>query len=90
MQRGCFPITRKSGDLSVCHDICKRFGEAATLFAEPAFEADTGYALKITSAGTGMAVAKGKSGDADCLLAYAKASEGGETPVSVKRAPVYA
>ncbi|KIR02177.1 ABC-type tungstate transport system, periplasmic binding protein [Lachnospiraceae bacterium TWA4] len=39
------------------------------------FEKDTGYKLEITSAGTGAAIEKGRTGDADCLLVHAKASE---------------
>lgn len=39
------------------------------------FEKDTGYTLEITSAGTGAAIEKGKTGDADCLLVHAKSSE---------------
>lgn len=39
------------------------------------FEADTGYKLEITSAGTGAAIEKGKTGDADVLLVHSKAAE---------------
>lgn len=39
------------------------------------FEKETGYSLEITSAGTGAAIEKGRSGDADCLLVHAKKSE---------------
>lgn len=39
------------------------------------FEKETGYKLEITSAGTGAAIEKGRSGDADVLLVHAKASE---------------
>ena len=39
------------------------------------FEADTGYKLEITSAGTGAAIEKGTTGDADVLLVHAKDSE---------------
>jgi tungstate transport system substrate-binding protein len=46
-------------------------------YLQPEFEADTGYTLEITSAGTGAAVEKGKTGDADCLLVHAKATEEG-------------
>ena len=42
---------------------------------QPVFEADTGYKLEITSAGTGAAIEKGRTGDADALLVHAKASE---------------
>lgn len=41
----------------------------------PYFEADTGYTLEVTSAGTGAAIEKGRTGDADALLVHAKASE---------------
>lgn len=44
-------------------------------YLQPQFEADTGYKLEITSAGTGAAIEKGRTGDADCLLVHAKASE---------------
>lgn len=44
-------------------------------YLQPVFEADTGYKLEITSAGTGAAVAKGTTGDADCLLVHAKEAE---------------
>lgn len=44
-------------------------------YLQPEFEADTGYRLEITSAGTGAAIEKGRTGDADCLLVHAKASE---------------
>lgn len=44
-------------------------------YLQPQFEADTGYTLEITSAGTGAAIEKGRTGDADCLLVHAKASE---------------
>ncbi|MCI8477978.1 MAG: solute-binding protein [Oscillospiraceae bacterium] len=44
-------------------------------YLQPYFEADTGYQLEITSAGTGAAIEKGRTGDADCLLVHAKASE---------------
>lgn len=39
------------------------------------FESDTGFVLEVTSAGTGAAIEKGRTGDADCLLVHAKASE---------------
>lgn len=39
------------------------------------FEKETGYSLEITSAGTGAAIEKGRTGDADCLLVHAKSSE---------------
>ena len=44
-------------------------------YLQPYFEQDTGYKLEITSAGTGAAIEKGKTGDADILLVHAKASE---------------
>lgn len=44
-------------------------------YLQPYFEADTGYKLEITSAGTGAAIEKGKTGDADCLLVHAKSQE---------------
>ncbi len=44
-------------------------------YLQPYFEEDTGYKLEITSAGTGAAIEKGRTGDADCLLVHAKASE---------------
>jgi len=44
-------------------------------YLQPYFEKDTGYKLEITSAGTGAAIEKGKTGDADILLVHAKASE---------------
>ena len=44
-------------------------------YLQPYFEEDTGYALEVTSAGTGAAIKKGETGDADALLVHAKASE---------------
>ncbi|SET43163.1 substrate-binding domain-containing protein [[Clostridium] polysaccharolyticum] len=44
-------------------------------FLQGDFEKDTGYTLEITSAGTGAAIEKGKTGDADCLLVHAKSAE---------------
>lgn len=44
-------------------------------YLQPAFEAETGYKLEITSAGTGAAIEKGRSGDADCLLVHSKSAE---------------
>ena len=44
-------------------------------FLQPYFESETGYSLMITSAGTGAAIEKGRTGDADCLLVHAKSSE---------------
>lgn len=44
-------------------------------YLQPHFEKATGYTLEITSAGTGAAIAKAQSGDADCLLVHSKAAE---------------
>ncbi len=44
-------------------------------YLQDSFEEETGYQLEITSAGTGAAIEKGTTGDADCLLVHAKASE---------------
>ena len=44
-------------------------------YLQPTFEADTGYQMEVTSAGTGAAIKKGETGDADVLLVHAKASE---------------
>jgi len=44
-------------------------------YLQPEFEKDTGYKLEITSAGSGAAIEKGRTGDADVLLVHAKASE---------------
>lgn len=44
-------------------------------YLQPTFEAESGYTLEITSAGTGAAIKKGETGDADMLLVHAKASE---------------
>ena len=44
-------------------------------YLQKEFEADTGYKLEITSAGTGAAIEKGTTGDADVLLVHAKDSE---------------
>ena len=44
-------------------------------FLQPEFEKDTGYKLEITSAGSGAAIEKGRTGDADALLVHAKSSE---------------
>ena len=44
-------------------------------YLQPTFEKDTGYTLEITSAGTGAAIKKGETGDADVLLVHAKDSE---------------
>lgn len=44
-------------------------------YLQPVFEKDTGYTLEITSAGTGAAIEKARTGDADVLLVHAKASE---------------
>ena len=44
-------------------------------YLQPYFEEDTGYTMEVTSAGTGAAIKKGETGDADALLVHAKASE---------------
>ena len=44
-------------------------------YLQPFFEKATGYKWEITSAGTGAAIKKGETGDADALLVHAKASE---------------
>jgi len=44
-------------------------------YLQPEFEKETGYKLEITSAGTGAAIKKGETGDADILLVHAKSSE---------------
>lgn len=44
-------------------------------YLQPYFEADTGYKLEVTSAGTGAAIEKAKTGDADCLLVHSKSQE---------------
>lgn len=44
-------------------------------YLQPYFEEATGYKWEITSAGTGAAIKKGETGDADALLVHAKASE---------------
>ncbi len=44
-------------------------------YLQKEFEADTGYTLEITSAGTGAAIGKGRTGDADVLLVHDQASE---------------
>ncbi len=44
-------------------------------YLQPVFEADTGYQLEITSAGTGAAIEKGRMGDADILLVHSKSAE---------------
>jgi len=44
-------------------------------YLQKEFEADTGYTLEVTSAGTGAAIAKGASGDADALLVHAQDQE---------------
>ena len=44
-------------------------------YLQKEFENDTGFVLEVTSAGTGAAIEKGRTGDADCLLVHAKASE---------------
>ena len=44
-------------------------------YLQPYFEKATGYEMEVTSAGTGAAIKKGETGDADALLVHAKASE---------------
>lgn len=44
-------------------------------YLQPFFEAATGLQWEVTSAGTGAAIKKGETGDADALLVHAKASE---------------
>ena len=44
-------------------------------FLQPEFERDTGFRLEITSAGSGAAIEKGRTGDADCLLTHSPAAE---------------
>ncbi len=44
-------------------------------YFQPVFEKDTGYTLEITSAGTGAAIEKGRTGDADILLVHSKSQE---------------
>ena len=44
-------------------------------YLQPYFEEATGYQWEVTSAGTGAAIKKGETGDADALLVHAKASE---------------
>ena len=44
-------------------------------YLQPYFEEATGYKMEVTSAGTGAAIKKGETGDADALLVHAKASE---------------
>ncbi|MDO4572942.1 MAG: substrate-binding domain-containing protein, partial [Clostridia bacterium] len=58
-------------------------------YLQPYFEEATGYTLEITSAGTGAAIKKGETGDADCLLVHAKASEDAfvEAGYGVERVP---
>lgn len=42
---------------------------------QPEFEKETGYKLEITSAGSGAAIKKGETADADILLVHSKAAE---------------
>ena len=44
-------------------------------YLQPEFEKDTGYTLEISSAGSGAAIEKGRTGDADCLLVHSPAAE---------------
>ena len=44
-------------------------------YLQPYFEKATGYKLEVTSAGTGAAIEKARTGDADCLLVHSKSQE---------------
>ena len=44
-------------------------------YLQPVFESDTGYILEISSAGSGAAIEKGRTGDADCLLTHSASAE---------------
>ena len=44
-------------------------------YLQPEFESDTEFRLEITSAGSGAAIEKGRTGDADCLLVHSPAAE---------------
>jgi len=44
-------------------------------YLQPEFEKDTGFKLEITSAGSGAAIEKGRTGDADSLLVHSPAAE---------------
>lgn len=44
-------------------------------YLQPHFEEASGYKLAVTSAGTGAAIEKAKTGDADMILVHAKSSE---------------
>ncbi|MCL2034442.1 MAG: substrate-binding domain-containing protein [Oscillospiraceae bacterium] len=44
-------------------------------YLQPEFEKDTGFKLEITSAGSGAAIEKGRTGDADSLLTHSPAAE---------------
>lgn len=44
-------------------------------YLQPQFEKESGYKLEITSAGTGAAIEKARSGDADALLVHSKTAE---------------
>jgi len=44
-------------------------------YLQPEFESDTDFRLEITSAGSGAAIEKGRTGDADCLLVHSPAAE---------------
>jgi len=44
-------------------------------YLQPYFEAATGYTLEVTSAGTGAAIEKARTGDADVLLVHSKSAE---------------
>ena len=44
-------------------------------YLQPEFERDTGFRLEITSAGSGAAIEKGRTGDADILLTHSPNAE---------------
>ena len=44
-------------------------------YLQPEFQKDTGYNLEVTSAGSGAAIEKGRTGDADCLLVHSPSME---------------
>ena len=44
-------------------------------YLKPEFEKDTGIKLEIASAGSGAAIEKGRTGDADCLLVHSPTAE---------------
>jgi len=62
-------------DIGNRHGGAERHGIELAFYLQPEFEKATGYKLEITSAGTGAAIKKGETGDADILLVHAKSSE---------------